>query len=112
MPDPTTTSFGYQPRKLRLMDTQLKLDPTLLWSLQGWSMQTTGGQLLNLDLPSSFGVGDRWRDVEAAHNAGVPAIYIKRDYGERPALGALATASSLLDAVPFIEAHHQRGTTV
>jgi len=67
---------------------------------------------LNLDLPSSFGVGDRWRDVEAAHNAGVPAIYIKREYGERPALGAQAIASSLLDAVPFIEAHHQRGTTV
>jgi hypothetical protein len=54
MPDPTTPSFGYQPRKLRLMDTQLKLDPTLLWSLQGWSMQTTGGQLLNLDLPSDW----------------------------------------------------------
>jgi D-glycero-D-manno-heptose 1,7-bisphosphate phosphatase len=65
---------------------------------------------LNLDLRSSFGVGDRWRDVEAAQNAGVPAIYIRRDYGERPAVGAVATASSLLEALPFIENHRQRTT--
>jgi D-glycero-D-manno-heptose 1,7-bisphosphate phosphatase len=64
---------------------------------------------LNLDLRLSIGVGDRWRDVEAARNAGVPAIYIQRGYGERPAVGAVATAASLLEALPFIE-NYRRGT--
>lgn len=65
---------------------------------------------LNLDLASSFSVGDRWRDVEAAQRAGVPAIYIERHYGERPAVGALAVAPSLLECLPFIEANHPQGT--
>jgi D-glycero-D-manno-heptose 1,7-bisphosphate phosphatase len=65
---------------------------------------------LGLDLSSSFCVGDRWRDVEAAVRAGVRAIYIQRHYGERPAVGAVAEADSLLAAIPFIEEHHLMGT--
>ncbi|GAA0725776.1 transaldolase [Dactylosporangium roseum] len=64
---------------------------------------------LNLDLTGSFMVGDRWRDVEAAQRAGVTSIYIDRDYGERKAVDADLVASSLLDALPFIESRHVSG---
>ena len=64
-----------------------------------------------LDLSRSFCVGDRWRDVEAARGAGVPAIYVDRHYGEREATGADAVVDSLPDAVPFIEARHIQGET-
>lgn len=65
-----------------------------------------------LDLALSFCVGDRWRDIEAAHGAGVQAIYVDRNYGERKAIAADAVVSSLPDAVPFIEARHVQGETV
>jgi D-glycero-D-manno-heptose 1,7-bisphosphate phosphatase len=65
---------------------------------------------LNLDLRLSFGVGDRWRDVEAAQRAGVPAIYIERHYGERSAVGAQVVVGSLIEALPYIEANHLQGT--
>jgi D-glycero-D-manno-heptose 1,7-bisphosphate phosphatase len=64
-------------------------------------------QRLGLDLRRSFCVGDRWRDVEAARRAGVIAIHVDYHYGERSAVGADAVVSSLLEAVPFIEAASQ-----
>ena len=57
----------------------------------------------DIDLDASYSVGDRWRDVEAAQRAHVPAIYIDRRYGERSATGAFTTAGSLLEALPHIE---------
>ncbi|GAA3199044.1 transaldolase [Dactylosporangium siamense] len=70
-------------------------------------------QRLGLDLSRSFCVGDRWRDIEAAQRAGVTAIYVERNYGERKAVGADAVVPSLLDAIPFIESHgSQRGGPV
>jgi D-sedoheptulose 7-phosphate isomerase len=38
----------------------------------------------NIDLASSFMVGDRWRDVEAGYNAGCRTILIDYGYSERP----------------------------
>jgi D-glycero-D-manno-heptose 1,7-bisphosphate phosphatase len=38
--------------------------------------------LFNLDLECSFMVGDRWRDVQAAQNAGIEPIYLEGDYQE------------------------------
>jgi len=35
-----------------------------------------------IDLPSSFMVGDRWRDVEAGRGAGCTTIFIDRGYAE------------------------------
>lgn len=67
---------------------------------------------LGLDLPNSFCVGDRWRDIEAAKRGGVPAIYVQRHYGEREAVGADAVVPSLLDAVPFIESHAFKGRPI
>lgn len=37
-----------------------------------------------IDLASSFMVGDRWRDVDAGHNAGCKTILIDSGYRERP----------------------------
>lgn len=39
-------------------------------------------RLLNIDLERSYMVGDRWRDVQAAQDAGITAIYLDSDYQE------------------------------
>jgi D-glycero-D-manno-heptose 1,7-bisphosphate phosphatase len=42
-----------------------------------------GAKTLGIDLDrSSFIVGDRWRDVDAGHNAGVTTVLIDRGYDE------------------------------
>jgi D-glycero-D-manno-heptose 1,7-bisphosphate phosphatase len=37
---------------------------------------------LDIDIPASYMIGDRWRDVDCARAAGCHAIYIDRGYGE------------------------------
>ena len=37
-----------------------------------------------IDLSSSFLIGDRWRDIDCGANAGVRTILIDRNYQERP----------------------------
>ena len=37
----------------------------------------------NIDLESSFIVGDRWRDIEAGHRAGCRAIFVDYGYAEQ-----------------------------
>ncbi len=37
----------------------------------------------NIDLPSAFVVGDRWRDIDAGHAAGCRTVWIDRGYAER-----------------------------
>jgi D-glycero-D-manno-heptose 1,7-bisphosphate phosphatase len=50
-----------------------------------WCRKPRPGMILDaarrlaLDLDRSVGVGDRWRDVDAAHRAGIPSVYI--DWG-------------------------------
>jgi D-glycero-D-manno-heptose 1,7-bisphosphate phosphatase len=66
---------------------------------------------LDLDLASSFCVGDRWRDVEAGKRAGVMAIYVDRGYGERRPKDPDAVALSLSDAVKVIESQCVKGGT-
>jgi D-glycero-D-manno-heptose 1,7-bisphosphate phosphatase len=57
---------------------------------------------LELDLASSFLVGDRWRDIGAAHAAGCAAFFIDYSYEEqRPEL-PYTTVASLLEAVQLI----------
>jgi D-glycero-D-manno-heptose 1,7-bisphosphate phosphatase len=37
---------------------------------------------LNIDLPGSYVIGDRWRDIDCARAAGCRAIFIERGYEE------------------------------
>jgi D-glycero-D-manno-heptose 1,7-bisphosphate phosphatase len=36
---------------------------------------------LDLDLPRSFVIGDRWRDLQMGHAAGVPGLLVRTGYG-------------------------------
>lgn len=47
-------------------------------------MLLTAAREMNLDLSSSFMVGDRWRDIDAGNAAGCHTIFV--DYGYREAL--------------------------
>jgi D-glycero-D-manno-heptose 1,7-bisphosphate phosphatase len=64
---------------------------------------------LGLDLTRSFMVGDRWRDVEAGRRAGCRTVYIDRRYSERLPQDADLVATSLAEAVNWIEGGYRRG---
>ncbi len=53
------------------------------------------------ELPGSFMVGDRWRDVEAGQKAGCRTVFIDRGYAERQPV-ADAHVRSLSEAVDWI----------
>jgi D-glycero-D-manno-heptose 1,7-bisphosphate phosphatase len=57
---------------------------------------------LDIDLASSFMIGDRWRDVEAGRRAGCRTIWIDCGYDERAPVGADLRTSSLQQAAPWI----------
>ncbi len=40
------------------------------------------GDLMHIDLPASYFIGDRWRDVDCAKAAGCRAVFIDRSYSE------------------------------
>jgi D-sedoheptulose 7-phosphate isomerase len=46
-------------------------------------MLRKGASKHNIDLATSFMVGDRWRDIEAGHRAGCKTIFIDHGYAER-----------------------------
>jgi D-glycero-D-manno-heptose 1,7-bisphosphate phosphatase len=65
-------------------------------------------QRYGLDLKYCFLIGDRWRDIDAAHAAGCPAVWIDYHYQERgPTFQPEARVSSLEEAVAFIMATAQ-----
>jgi D-glycero-D-manno-heptose 1,7-bisphosphate phosphatase len=56
-----------------------------------------------IDLPRSFMIGDRWRDVEAGANAGCATVWIDYGYREkRPAAEPSVTVDSICAAVDWI----------
>ena len=55
-----------------------------------------------VDLATSFLVGDRWRDVEAARRAGCGAIFVDRGYAETIASEPDATVKNLEEAAEWI----------
>lgn len=57
---------------------------------------------LGLDLPASFMVGDRWRDVEAGQRAGCLSLFIDRGYAEARPTGRYLTVRSLAEAADTI----------
>lgn len=52
-------------------------------------------RLLNIDLERSYMVGDRWKDVQAAQDAGVIAIYLDSEYQEPTPTGIFHRIESL-----------------
>jgi D-glycero-D-manno-heptose 1,7-bisphosphate phosphatase len=69
-----------------------------------------GARKYNVDLAESFMVGDRWRDVEAGHNAGCRTVFIDGGYVERqPAHPPGATVHSLRGAVDWILQECRKG---
>lgn len=57
----------------------------------------------DIDLSHSFVVGDRWRDIDAGHNAGCKTVLIDYGYRERaPARPPEATVKSLREAADWI----------
>lgn len=57
---------------------------------------------LNLDLASSFMVGDRWRDMEAGKRAGCITIFIDRGYSESLRVDCNVKVKSLAEASEWI----------
>lgn len=62
-----------------------------------------------LDLKTSFLVGDRWRDIAAAHAAGCPAYFIDNGYTEKQPLLPYVRVKSLQDAVNTVLGDFKRG---
>jgi D-glycero-D-manno-heptose 1,7-bisphosphate phosphatase len=56
----------------------------------------------NIDLESSFIVGDRWRDIEAGHRAGCRAIFVDYGYAEQRPDGPFVGVRSLREASQYI----------
>jgi D-glycero-D-manno-heptose 1,7-bisphosphate phosphatase len=65
-------------------------------------MLLAAAERLGLDLTRSACVGDRWRDVEAAHRAGVTSIYVDSHYDERAPVGADFAVANLPEAAAWI----------
>ena len=62
-----------------------------------------GAEKHHIDLPRSFMVGDRWRDIEAGANAGCATIWIDFGYREkRSSVEPSATVDSLRAAAGWI----------
>ena len=56
-----------------------------------------------IDMPRSFMVGDRWRDVDAGASAGCASVWIDYDYREKlPVAEPSATVDSIRSAADWI----------
>jgi D-glycero-D-manno-heptose 1,7-bisphosphate phosphatase len=63
----------------------------------------------DIDLKSSFMIGDRWRDVEAGQRAGCQSIFLDYGYREPQPQGAFLRVRSLLEAANWIVRTVQMG---
>jgi D-glycero-D-manno-heptose 1,7-bisphosphate phosphatase len=66
----------------------------------------SASQTYGVELPTSFVVGDRWRDIEAGRRAGCVTVWIDRGYREPgPSPTPDHTSRSLGDAARWILSH-------
>jgi len=66
----------------------------------------------NIDLESSYIVGDRWRDIEAGHRAGCRTIFVDYGYAEQRPDGPFVQVRSLREAAHWIVRTAHRGAPV
>ena len=57
---------------------------------------------LNLDLPRSFVIGDRWRDIEAGQSAGCSCLFVDYGYQEKSPILPFTRVFSLRQATQLI----------
>jgi D-glycero-D-manno-heptose 1,7-bisphosphate phosphatase len=57
---------------------------------------------LGVDLPSSYLIGDRWRDVDCARAAGCRAVFIDRGYEEKLRQAPNFTVASFTEAADVV----------
>src|SRR4029077_7298842 len=62
----------------------------------------TAAREWNVDLPGSFMVGDRWKDVAAGAAAGVTTVFIENEHSDRRDAVADAAFTNLADAARWI----------
>lgn len=63
----------------------------------------SAAETFHIDVPQSFMVGDRWRDVEAGASAGCATVWIDYGYREKPPAAApSATVDSIRAAADWI----------
>lgn len=55
-----------------------------------------------IHLPTSFMIGDRWKDIEAGRQAGCRTILLQREYAEKIATKPDLIASKISEAVDWI----------
>jgi D-glycero-D-manno-heptose 1,7-bisphosphate phosphatase len=65
-------------------------------------MVLDAARALEIDVPRSYLVGDRWRDVDCGHAAGCITIFIERGYAEKLRRPPHHYAANLLDAAQLI----------
>jgi len=65
-------------------------------------MLIAGAMEFDVELVSSYMVGDRWRDVEAGRNAGCKTIFINYEYDEKQPTSFDYRVGSFIDAINII----------
>lgn len=65
-------------------------------------MLLAGAQEFDVDLASSYMVGDRWKDIEAGQRAGCRTIFIDNGYAERQPQSSDLQVRSFSEAVSII----------
>ncbi len=68
-------------------------------------MLLRAAQELGLDLPNSWMVGDRWRDVDCGRNAGCRTVFIDGGYAEKLRAPPDFIVASFAGAIDIILAH-------